>query len=198
MTCRILVVGELLEHRDFAARLLETGGYDVVFISDPVDAIERMQQSLYDLILIGENDLVAAERRAVAIRQAARPGTVESVSPPLTTVRLIELVEQHAKRAEADAEIASLAEGYLAARARDIASLKTLYARHDYDAIGGMAHRIKGTGRSYGFPELTDWATQMESAARAGDGHAVHALLTTFEDTVARLSATHPQTPHKE
>ena len=47
-----------------------------------------------------------------------------------------------------------------------LAELRRAETAHDWDAVGCLAHQIKGAGGSYGFPGLTAAALDLEHAAR--------------------------------
>lgn len=96
-----------------------------------------------------------------------------------------------------DADLAALASGYLAARTQELAELKTHLTQRNFDAIRRCAHRVKGTGESYGFADLTDLAGKLESAAQAADETGVRILLDALGTTVARLRASPPHTSHE-
>ena len=190
---RILIAGNLLEQRDFAVRMLETGGCTVDFVNDATQALRAAQRTQYDLILLGVD-----QRDGGRIDTSAVSVPIVKVAAPLSTVRLLELIEQHARPRSADADLAALASGYLAARAQELAELKTHLTQRHFDAIRRWAHRIKGTGGSYGFGELTELAGQLESAAHAADQTRVRTLLDAIDTTVVRLRASRSHTSHEE
>lgn len=199
---RILIAGDVLEHRDFAVRMLETGGCTVEFADDATQALRAVERSHYDLILLRVDRPDSDRLDATAVNEARPLAAVSvptvAVAAPLSTVRLLELIEQHARPRSGDADIAALASGYLAARTQELAELKTHLAQRHFDAIRRWAHRVKGTGRSYGFEDVTNLAGTLETAAQAGDEAGVRALLEALDTTVARLRASPSHTSHEE
>lgn len=68
-----------------------------------------------------------------------------------------------------DPDIVSLARAYLANRAKDLDMIRAAREREDYDAIHGIAHNMHGSGRMFGFPELTELGARLQRAASARD-----------------------------
>ncbi len=62
-----------------------------------------------------------------------------------------------------------LSRGYLERRKEGLAGLRVSVESGEYDRVQRMAHDIKGTGTSYGFPPLTERARLLEQAAMAHD-----------------------------
>ena len=59
------------------------------------------------------------------------------------------------------------AKRYLLARRNELATLNQLISQADFDQLRRLAHNMKGTGTSYGFPDLTRIGKSMETAAKA-------------------------------
>ncbi len=62
-----------------------------------------------------------------------------------------------------------LRQGYLTALAGRIALLQRLSEKLNWDAIREEYHKIKGTGTTYGFPDLTRLCETMEELCRDKD-----------------------------
>ena len=87
----------------------------------------------------------------------------------------------HQALVEIDAELADLVPTYLSNRWADLASARQLLAQRDYEALGAIAHRIKGTAASYGFVSLGDIACALELAAGMRDPEAANAELESYD-----------------
>jgi HPt (histidine-containing phosphotransfer) domain-containing protein len=70
-------------------------------------------------------------------------------------------------------DVEELAPEYLAERKREVAILRGFLELSDFDNIRILAHNMKGNGRSFGFPELTNQGGAMEHSARERDGKAL-------------------------
>jgi CheY-like chemotaxis protein len=62
-----------------------------------------------------------------------------------------------------------LAHRYITSREMEIPVLQGLMEQSDFDGIRKLAHNLKGTGTSYGFPDITRLGTAIEHAAKASD-----------------------------
>ncbi len=68
-----------------------------------------------------------------------------------------------------DAELTRLVPDYLAARRRDLVTLRELLGRECWDDMRRIGHRMKGTGATYGFPDISRLGDAIEVAAQSAD-----------------------------
>ncbi len=59
-------------------------------------------------------------------------------------------------------------------------TMRRLLQHGDHDELQSLAHQIKGTGGSYGYPKLSEMAADLERAAKARDTERAHLVLVTF------------------
>lgn len=64
-----------------------------------------------------------------------------------------------------DGSIDDLVPEYLGHRRDDLEVMTAALARADWATVESLAHKVKGSGASYGFPELTALARELEKAA---------------------------------
>ncbi len=76
--------------------------------------------------------------------------------------------------------------GYLAKRRQDAEQMRGLLASGDLEAVGFAGHRIAGSARNYGFPELTEIGLELEKAAERQDAATMQELLGKLEACLAR------------
>jgi CheY-like chemotaxis protein len=83
---------------------------------------------------------------------------------------------------------------YLAERRREAEDLTEMLATGRFGDVGTIAHNLKGSGSSYGFPELTELGAQLTIVANSGDRTAAEVivvkLLTFLEQLEPPLPAT--------
>ena len=91
-------------------------------------------------------------------------------------------------------EIADYVPQYLQVRRNDAIQLRSLVAWSDFEAIGTLGHNLKGTGGSFGFPELTIIGAEIESAAEKRDSGQLGRLANRLERYVTSVRWTR-QTP---
>ncbi len=56
---------------------------------------------------------------------------------------------------------------YIQRRGEDLQTCKGALEQGDYETIRKVAHRLKGNGTTFGYPEITELGERMEDAARA-------------------------------
>ena len=86
-----------------------------------------------------------------------------------------------------DDEIRRLVPPFLAHRRRDVAALQTALSTRDFDTIRRLGHRIKETGRGYGFDGITEIGSALERAAHHQDGDAVSTRIAHLSDYLHRV-----------
>ena len=78
-------------------------------------------------------------------------------------------------------EIEEIVPGYVAARKKELPEMLALLASSDFERIRVLGHNMKGSGNSYGFPELTRLGAEVERLARQSDRVALNEQLTELE-----------------
>jgi CheY-like chemotaxis protein len=69
--------------------------------------------------------------------------------------------------------LAAVAPRYLANRESDLGKIAESLRRGDFDGVRTVGHNMKGSGAPYGFPEITEIGTALETAATAGDAEEI-------------------------
>jgi HPt (histidine-containing phosphotransfer) domain-containing protein len=88
-----------------------------------------------------------------------------------------------------EARIRGLRADYVAALPTRLATLRAALERDDRAAVQYEAHRLAGTGHSYGFPQLTEWGRAVEKAVKAGaERAALAAELDRLSELIAMLA----------
>jgi CheY-like chemotaxis protein len=189
-------VGWLLES------LLASSGCSLEVVSDGAAAVEKARTGSFSAILLdldmpGMNGLDAAR----TIRANERADGREAV--PIVIVSGHDL-EDAAARSGADAaadagagdpgevvspdpEVAPLVPEFLENRRADIARLQAFIDAANWEALRSLGHKMKGTGRGYGFARLTDIGRAIEQAGAdedAAGARAATADLTRYLDRV--------------
>jgi CheY-like chemotaxis protein len=81
-----------------------------------------------------------------------------------------------------------LVPGYLESRLCDLPALFEALARSDWDRIRFVSHDMKGTGSSYGLPEVTRISADIEIAAKASDTQSVEQQLRELASYLNRVT----------
>ncbi|MEO8130004.1 MAG: ATP-binding protein, partial [Bryobacteraceae bacterium] len=131
-----------------------------------------------------------------ARNQSLEAGCVEHLTKPVDRKDLVEVITRFSKRSAAPVKALEepLAEGiealrpaYLAKRKLDLEALREALGVSDFAKIQSMAHNCKGTGRGYGFPEISIAGAALENAAKAQDPAAVEISLQQFERSIGAV-----------
>jgi HPt (histidine-containing phosphotransfer) domain-containing protein len=84
-------------------------------------------------------------------------------------------------------ELKELIPDYVRAVKQYVGEMSILLASREFDRIRSLAHNIKGTGGSYGFPELTHLAAALETSAKEADAGAVTGQLSHLTEFLERV-----------
>jgi signal transduction histidine kinase/DNA-binding response OmpR family regulator/HPt (histidine-containing phosphotransfer) domain-containing protein len=116
----------------------------------------------------------AAPAAPVAAAPVPAAPAPQNPPPPAATTTLLRTAEADSTSIAAalsdegpEVGIEALAEGYLARRTEDVTSLRALLERGDFSTIERRGHNVKGSGVTYGFPELSRIGERIEAAAKA-------------------------------
>jgi CheY-like chemotaxis protein len=127
---------------------------------------------------------ITANARAQDIEKSHQAGCNVHLSKPISKLKLFHVIEDYRIRGwretigiEMQPGLEEITPGYLAARREEVPVLMALLAASDFKRIAHLAHRIKGTGTSYGFGELSRISAALEAAAERRDSSATGAQL---------------------
>jgi HPt (histidine-containing phosphotransfer) domain-containing protein len=86
-------------------------------------------------------------------------------------------LEQGPLRIEIDRDLTPVVPEYLENRQLDCILTGRLLAEGNLAEIKSLAHRMKGSGGSYGFDEISGIGEDLESAALAGDADGIRSAI---------------------
>ncbi|MDH5194082.1 MAG: Hpt domain-containing protein [Nitrospira sp.] len=72
-----------------------------------------------------------------------------------------------------DASFEPLIPKFMSNRKKEVGVMQEALTAKDFETIRKVAHGMKGAGGSYGFDRVTDMATTIEQAAKAGDASTI-------------------------
>jgi signal transduction histidine kinase/DNA-binding response OmpR family regulator len=115
------------------------------------------------------------------IEHAIKSGADAHLTKPIRRETLIDAVELY-QRAEGGSDIRvtvpdfirELAPEFLRRQRYGLLTVAVALKNGEFDPIQSFAHNMKGCGRSFGFPLLTDLGREMEHAAKNHDAGALH------------------------
>ncbi len=93
--------------------------------------------------------------------------------------------EQYAVKVPKDLE--DLIPMFMLNRKKEIESLKAALAASNFEEMRQIGHRMKGSGRSYGFATISDLGKRIEDGARGADGATITACLEEYADYLGKV-----------
>jgi len=90
-------------------------------------------------------------------------------------------------RIEMQPGLEQITPAYLAGRQEEVPALIALLAASDFERLALLAHKIKGTGASYGFVDLSRIGAALEVAAKRRDTSDAGAQLTELNDYLVHV-----------
>jgi CheY-like chemotaxis protein/HPt (histidine-containing phosphotransfer) domain-containing protein len=115
----------------------------------------------------------------LSLLEEYRTRRIRSPAPPMETVQPIMI--------ETPPGLEEIVPGYLAARREELPGMTALLAASDFKSLAILGHNLKGTGTSYGFPDLTRIGTALQQSANQTDSGAIAAQLSNLKDYLARV-----------
>jgi len=92
---------------------------------------------------------------------------------------------------EIDRELMPVVPEYLAYRQRDCAEIERLLVSGAMEDLQALGHRLKGSGGSFGFDEISAIGEALELAARVPDAAGIKAVIVRLERYLARVAVTY-------
>ncbi len=86
-----------------------------------------------------------------------------------------------------NAKLREIAESFLDGLGAHLAEMRAAEAAGDLEQLGALAHRLKGTAGTVGFPAMTEPATELQDCAQAGKREACAPLIDTLESLRLRF-----------
>jgi two-component system sensor histidine kinase/response regulator len=129
------------------------------------------------------------------IEQSREAGCDAHLSKPISKDKLLATIARFASgdRQPPPIEIhppeglEDLVPAYLERQREEVAQCRRLLDAADFERIRFLSHNMKGTGSSFGFPDLTRIGAAMEQAARASDRGALENYLEELTDYFGRI-----------
>ncbi|GAB4261271.1 MAG: hypothetical protein Kow0092_10690 [Deferrisomatales bacterium] len=196
--------------------LLEQAGYEVVWAEGGEEGLRRFEEGGWDALLLdmqmpGVDGYEVARRIRGSDRRSAVPvvaltahamegdrqrcleaGCSHYLPKPVDRRALVELlgriIGQPTAGGDLDASVLQAARAhYLSDVRRAVEALGRQVAQGDLLEAGRVAHTLKGSGGTYGFPEITEAAGRLDRACRAGDRAEAAVAVQELQRTVGRL-----------
>ncbi|WP_143422997.1 Hpt domain-containing protein [Halarsenatibacter silvermanii] len=86
-----------------------------------------------------------------------------------------------------DKDLKDLIPMFMENRSSDIGNFKEMLKNDNFDEIEELAHKIKGSGGSYGFDRMTELAREIEKAAECRNEDRIAELIAEFEEHLNKV-----------
>jgi CheY-like chemotaxis protein/HPt (histidine-containing phosphotransfer) domain-containing protein len=213
---RILVAEDSEDNAVLIRSYLKDSGCQIEIVANGEEAFARFADGRFDLVLMDMQMPVldgyrATERiRAWERERSLRPvpiialtayalqeeqersilaGCSAHLSKPirrqtlLTAIRKFTTIEIHVT-----AQLRAIMPGYLDRQRSGVRTLRDALEAADYDTIGTLGHRMKGSGAGYGLEWITKIGAAIEHAAAQKDQASIHEQVEALEDLLRRVA----------
>jgi HPt (histidine-containing phosphotransfer) domain-containing protein len=89
-------------------------------------------------------------------------------------------------------ELKSLMPNFLRRRAEDVERVRAAIAIDDFSVVATIGHNLRGSGASYGFPELSAIGAAIEKGALDGDAASVAREVASLAEALSRITGAMP------
>jgi CheY-like chemotaxis protein len=193
-TPRILLVDDAPDIALLVGAYLKDTPCTVEVVADGERAVSQASIEPYDLVLMdidlpGLDGATAAHAiRAADLARGARPTPVVAMSAVGSGLQQ-STPEQPADDVVTldDPDTAPLVPGFLQNRRDDVDAIRPLIEAADFGRVQALGHRMKGTGKSYGFAEISRIGSAIELAAHQNDAVALEKLVNELDAYLTRV-----------
>lgn len=188
---RVLLVDDAPDIATLVHTFLRDTGCTIDVLADGERAVAQATSQPYDVVLMdvdlpGIDGATAAHAiRAADLARGAKPTPVVALSAFGAELR--PSTDKLEKLMTDDPEIASLVPSFLDSRAADVAKMRSLLASGNYARIQALGHRMKGSGRSYGFQDISRIGAELEIAAHNDNEQMVRQLIDELENYLTKV-----------
>jgi two-component system sensor histidine kinase/response regulator len=163
-----------------------------------IRAIERERRAVAIPIIA-----LTANARPQDVAMSGNAGCDHHLSKPISKHQLLRAIEEYGRPIvsvdapepgspqsigiEMPPGLEEIVPGYLAARREELPELMALLAASAFERLAVASHNIKGSGGSYGFPELTRMGAALERSAKQKDPGSLSIQLTELSDYLGRV-----------
>jgi CheY-like chemotaxis protein len=190
---RILLVDDAPDIAVLVNAYLEDTSCVVDVVGDGERAVAQATSQPYDLVLMdidlpGLDGATAAHAiRAADLARGARPTPIVALSAVASRMAAEAAAPEDDTVVLDDPDTAPLVPAFLENRREDVVAMRSLIEQGEYPGIAAIGHKMKGTGRSYGFETISRIGAEIELAAHQRDAATVERLLGRLDRYLARV-----------
>lgn len=177
--------------------------YDLILMDwqmpelDGLSATRLLRKAGYRNAIAALIDSATPEDRA----RCTAAGCDDFVTKPIEEEQLSRVLHRHLQAADAlmplqadihdMPDVQALRDKFLSELRQRLEGIQQAFARHDFEELATAAHKLRDTGGSFGYATVSESASVLERAARAGDDMAVRFALEALEMFVDGATPVH-------
>ena len=200
---RVLLVDDSAELGLLIRAYLDGTGWDLDIVESGERAVAQATTERYDVVLM-DIDLPGLDGATAA--HAIRAADLAHGASP-TPIIAMTAFDSHAPAPDSDEhetggdgntvtitdpEIAPLIPEFLDNRRAEVIMFREALAAGEHQRIQSAAHKLKGTGRGYGFPEISRIGGELERAAHEQDVEVMAKLIGELDAYLVDVRVVHP------
>ena len=127
---------------------------------------------------------LTADAMKEAVDKSLAAGFSRHLAKPVRKAALLQAIESYARpkpeeasaaphEVTVDEDLSAILPKFLASVRKNPSAITSALARGDHAAIRSMGHNMKGTGASFGLPQITELGDRLERAAKDDDADAI-------------------------
>jgi CheY-like chemotaxis protein len=196
---RILLVDDAPDIALLVRAYLKDTRCTVDVVAEGERAVAQASSQLYDLVLMdvdlpGLDGATAAHAiRAADLARGARPTPVVAMSAVASRLQQQSPEPDEYHVVLDDPDTAPLVPDFLRNRRDDVEAIRSLLEVADFGRVQSLGHRMKGTGKSYGFATISRIGASIEQAAHQNDAAAIEQLVNDLAAYLDRVTVESPQ-----
>ena len=189
------------ENGRVAVERAQTGGYDIILMDMQMPVMDGFKATT-QLRLLGLTIPIIAltgHSKREDRERCLEVGCTDHLTKPVDTGKLLEALKRAVDVPTpvlgsnsdefSSAELRQIALDYLDVQRQRIDEMRESLQKGSFSSLAELAHRVKGTAGTVGFPQFTDPAERLEEAARCTDSQACAAVLEEMETLQANAEA---------
>lgn len=200
---RLLAADDVPEIGWLLESLLASSGCTLEMVRDGAAAVDRARTDGFSAIILDlEMPVMNGVDAARAIREQERKDGREPVPIVIASghdlganERVLDMPDEDPDVVTPDPEIAPLVPEFLANRRADVARIQGFIDSGSWEELRMLGHRLKGTGRGYGFARITEIGKALEQAGSTEDAGAARSAASKLDAYLDRVRVNPPAPP---
>lgn len=188
-----------------AVRLARAGNYDLVLMDmqmpvlSGVDAVRQLRERGYSQTIIALTANASQEDR----RQCLEAGCQDFLTKPITSERLYHTLAMYLQTdiqdgdtsplysnlSDEEPELVDLINRFISALPEMLTTIETSYQEQTWQQLKEEIHNLKGVGGGYGFPQLSEYAAEIEQCLHRNEYRRIAPLINELQKLSKRLVA---------